>query len=471
MVPVILAGGRGTRLWPLSRQAHPKQFNDLIGDRSLFMHCLQRAQRLSKHAPLVLCHERHRFLVAEQLRQANCEAQCVILEPESKNTAPAIAAAIIQSLEKLAEDTLFVVLPADQLVVNEDKWCKALEAGIEWAQRDYAVCLGIEPTKADTNYGYIHRGELLSTGAHRINGFKEKPNLATAKTYLDSKEYVWNAGVFLFKAATYLKLLKEHAPDVLSAVSDAVHHAEKDLDFLRLNKSDYQRSPNISIDYAVMEHIEQGVVLPVDCGWSDLGNWETLWNALEHDKDGNALQGDVVALNSKNNLLLAQSKLLATVNVENLVVVETEDAVLVSSKSSPEDMKLLCQKLEDAKRTEITDFVKVYRPWGHYQSLAQGDTYQVKRIVVAAGHRLSLQYHHHRAEHWVVVTGVAEIQIDDRTFKLKAGGSTFIPIKSKHRLINNGPEELELIEVQSGTYLGEDDIVRLEDIYGRTSSS
>ncbi|MEP5764585.1 MAG: mannose-1-phosphate guanylyltransferase/mannose-6-phosphate isomerase [Halieaceae bacterium] len=467
--PVLLSGGVGSRLWPVSREAYPKQFLPLAGEESMLTDTLRRLDGLTDVCPMVICNDEHRFIVAEQLRAAGHSGGEIVLEPVGRNTAPAVAVAALQALATDAEAVL-LVLPADHLIRKPAAFQAAVHASLAAAQAGQLVTFGVVPDSPETGYGYIRRGDELEDGLFAIGEFVEKPESSTAQTYLDSGEYYWNSGMFLLRAQTYIDELKSLAPDMLSACERSLAEAQADLDFVRLDAAAFQSCPADSIDYAVMEKTRRGAVIALDCGWSDVGSWSALWDAGEADAEGNVLQGDVLVDQASNNYLRSESRLLAVTGVENLVVVETSDAVLVADRNRVQDVKRLVTALKGASRDEARLHARVYRPWGSYESLINSERFQVKRIVVNPGEKLSLQKHHHRAEHWIVVSGTAEVTCEDKVFMLGEDESTYIPLGHKHRLVNPGRISLELIEVQSGSYLGEDDIVRYDDIYGRSDS-
>jgi mannose-1-phosphate guanylyltransferase/mannose-6-phosphate isomerase len=468
LTPVLLSGGVGSRLWPVSRETHPKQFQPLAGELSMLQQTLQRTSGMEETRPLVVCNEEHRFMVAEQLRQVDLQASALILEPRGRNTAPAVALAAIQALAK-DPDALLLVLPADHLIREVDAFVEAVGKAVPLAQQGRLVTFGVVPSAAETGYGYIKCGESLDTDLYDLERFVEKPDAATAQAYVDSGSYLWNSGMFLLRAETYLDQLASHAPEILNCCRQAMEHASADLDFVRPDAEAFDQCPSDSIDYAVMEKTDAGAVVSLDCGWSDVGAWSSLWDVAERDADGNARIGDVVVDNCHNNYLRSESRLLAATGVDDLVVVETADAVLVSHRDKVQDVKRIVNRLKAEQRQEVALHRRVYRPWGSYESLITADRFQVKRIVVNPGQTLSLQLHHHRAEHWIVVHGTAEVTCEDRVFMLGEDESTYIPLGHKHRLANPGRIPLELIEVQSGAYLGEDDIVRFQDEYGRSS--
>jgi len=478
IIPVILSGGAGTRLWPLSRELYPKQLLPLAGERTMLQETVLRLVGLAGlEAPCVVCNEEHRFLVAEQLRQAGHSASAVILEPVGRNTAPAVAVAALQAMAEGA-DPLLLVLPADHVIRDAAALCAAINAGVAVAEQGALLTFGIVPTAAETGYGYIKRGKrLANTGdntphslpltPYTVAGFVEKPDLATAESYLRSGEYLWNSGMFLFRASTYLQELAKHSPQMLAACRVSWQERKADLDFIRLDAEAFAACPADSIDYAVMEKTAQAAVIPLDAGWSDVGSWAALWAVGEPDAAGNVCHGDVIGDGCNGSYLYAGSRLVAGVGLQDVVVVETADAVLVATKDRVQDVKKIVERLKAEGRAEHLLHRRVVRPWGAYEGLDAGDGFLVKRITVNPGASLSLQRHKHRAEHWVVVRGVAEVVCGNVTAELEANQSIYIPIGAKHRLINRGTELLEIIEVQTGTYLAEDDIERFDDVYGR----
>ena len=462
--PVLLSGGSGTRLWPLSREAYPKQFLPLASERTMVQDTWLRVAPLTASAPIVVANEEHRFLVAEQLRQIGAPAPAIVLEPVGRNTAPAIAAAALQAGADGA-DPILLVLPSDHVVRNVAAFQAAVRAAMPAAEEGALVTFGIVPDAPETGFGYIQAAP--GEGVRKVLRFVEKPDAATAQSYLDAGDYYWNSGMFLFRASRYLDELRAFRPDMLDAVRAAFAEAKHDGDFIRLDKDAFAASPADSIDYAVMEKTAQARVLPVDIGWNDVGSWSALWEVAERDDDGNAHHGDVIAVDTRNSYAYAQ-RLVALVGVDDVVVVETDDAVLVARKDRVQEVKQVVARLKDGQRSQAVLHREVQRPWGSYDSVDMGARHQVKRIKVKPGAKLSLQSHTHRAEHWIVVKGVARVTRDNDVFELYENQSTYIPIGAKHRLENPGKEPLELIEVQSGDYLGEDDIVRYSDIYGRS---
>jgi len=462
---VLLSGGSGTRLWPLSREAYPKQFLALAGERTLFQDTWLRAQALAEGAtPIVVANEEHRFLAAEQLRQIGVEHAPILLEPVGRNTAPAIAAAALKARAK-GDDPVLLVLPSDHVVRDVDAFHAAVRAALPAAEAGALVTFGITPDAPETGYGYIHAAP--GEGVREVLRFVEKPDAATAQQYLDSGNYYWNSGMFVFRASRYLDELNRQQPAMLAAVERAFAAARDDGDFIRLDADAFAASPSDSIDYAVMEKTDAASVLPVDFGWNDVGSWAALWQVSEHDDDGNAWHGDVIAIDSLGSYAHAR-RLVALVGVENLIVVETDDAVLVAHKDKVQQVKDVVARLKDEQRSQAALHREVHRPWGSYDGIDAAPGFQVKRIKVKPGGRLSLQSHQHRAEHWIIVRGTARVTRDNDVFDLHANQSTYIPLGAKHRLENPGTEPLELIEVQSGDYLGEDDITRYEDVYGRS---
>ncbi|MBA0394977.1 mannose-1-phosphate guanylyltransferase/mannose-6-phosphate isomerase [Stenotrophomonas maltophilia] len=464
IVPVILSGGSGTRLWPLSREAYPKQFLPLVGDDTMLQATWKRVASIAGAAPIVVANQEHRFMAAEQLRECKALPQALILEPVGRNTAPAIAIAALQALAG-GNDALLLVLPSDHVVRNEAAFHAAVKQAAVAAEAGKLVTFGIVPTAAETGYGYIKAA--IGEGVRAVDRFVEKPDQATAEKYVASGEYYWNSGMFLFKASRYLKELETLQPAILAACRAALDKAARDSDFIRLDAEAFAASPNDSIDYAVMEKTADAAVVPLDAGWNDVGSWSALWEVSDKDADGNACHGDVIALDCKDSYAYG-NRLIAMVGLQDVVVVETDDAVFVGHKDRVQDVKTIVTQIKRDGRSEAAAHRKVYRPWGAYDSIDNGARFQVKRITVKPGATLSLQMHHHRAEHWIVVSGTAEVTRGDEVILLSENQSTYIPLGVTHRLKNPGKLPLELIEVQSGSYLGEDDIVRFEDQYGRT---
>ncbi len=473
MIPVVLSGGVGSRLWPLSRGMYPKQLLPLVDDGvSMLQQTVLRAQGIdSVKAPIIVCNEEHRFMVGEQLNQVGVDQARIILEPEGRNTAPAIAlAAFAAAIDD--PDEVLLVMPADHVVLDGAAFKQAVEKAMLIAAKGDLVTFGIVPSSPETGYGYIRSGESSQDGAFTVADFKEKPDQATAQRYLDEGGYYWNGGIFVFTASAYLTELKKFAPDVYEAAEAAMVGQRDDLDFIRINEDAFSESPNISVDYAVMEKTSKAKVIPLNAGWSDVGSWAALWEVSEKDSNGNALIGDVLTHDTTNTHIYSESKLVSAVGVDNLVIVETADAVMVANKGDSQNVKEIVKKLKSENRSQVSHHRKVYRPWGWYDSVDSGDRFQVKRIQVKPGARLSVQMHYHRAEHWVVVKGTAEVLNGNETILLRENESTFIPIGTTHALRNPSESQpLEIIEVQSGSYLGEDDIVRIEDNYGRAGST
>jgi len=472
LIPVIMAGGSGTRLWPLSRQHFPKQFLPLVDDSTMLQTTLSRLEGLPIARSITICNEQHRFIVAEQLRRTG-ELGAIILEPEAKNTAPALALAAL-SAQSTGEDPVLLVLAADHVIEDEAAFQTAVNQALVFAQQDKLVTFGIVPVEAHTGYGYIKQGKALDNGAYQVDSFVEKPDLDTALHYVQSQQYLWNSGMFLFKASRYLEMLGQLRPDILNACQQSVANLEPDLDFVRVDPIAFADCPAESIDYAVMEPLasigDDVVVMPLDAGWNDVGSWSSLWQLAQKDAAGNHLHGDVIAQDTNNCYVRAQKRLIATLGVDNLVVVDTPDALLVATRDRVQEVKTIVDQLKQQRRSEATIHREVYRPWGKYDSIDSGKRHQVKHITVKPGAKLSVQMHHHRAEHWIIVSGTALVTNGDQEILLTENQSTYIPIGVKHALENPGKIPLELIEVQSGAYLGEDDIVRFEDIYGRVNN-
>lgn len=466
LTPVIMAGGSGTRLWPLSRSLFPKQFLALSSNISMLQQTVERTAGLPCDESILLCNEEHRFLVAEQLRAVSQNNARILLEPAGRNTAPAIALAAFDIVEK-QQDSIMMVMAADHVIENQKAFEQSVMNAIELANDNKLVTFGIVPNAPETGYGYIKRGNSLQSTAYEVDAFVEKPNLATAQQYITSGEYYWNSGMFMFKASIYLAALKDFAPAIFAACEQAYKDKSEDLDFIRAGKEAFLSSPDDSIDYAIMEHTKEAAVVPMDAGWSDVGSWSALWEIDQKDEAGNATNGDVILHNTSDCLVHATSRLVSTVGLKDIVIVETKDAVLAAHKDQVQDVKSIVNELKAQGRSEFKHHREVYRPWGKYDSIDNGDRYQVKRITVKPGAKLSVQMHHHRAEHWIVVSGTAKVTNGDKDILLTENQSTYIPVGVIHALENPGKVDLELIEVQSGSYLGEDDIVRFEDRYGR----
>ena len=466
LLPVIMAGGSGSRLWPLSRQLNPKQFLPLVGETSLLQQTLSRLEGLGAEKPLILCNDEHRFLVAEQLRLAGVEGARVVLEPEGRNTAPAIALAALHA-RKAGADPLLLVLAADHYIKAPEQFTASVREALPLAEAGSLVTFGIVPQAPETGYGYLERGESLPAGGYRVARFVEKPERAQAEQFLQDGGFFWNSGMFVFRASRYLEELQRFEPAMLAACEAAVANAREDLDFVRVDAEAFAVCPEGSVDVAVMEKTDAAAMVALDAGWSDIGSWSALWAVQDKDPAGNVTEGDVLLENARNNLVYADSRLVSVVGAEDLVVVETKDAVLVAHRDAVQQVKAVVARLKAADRCEHLNHREVYRPWGVYDSVDAGIRYQVKRIRVKPGAKLSVQMHHHRAEHWVVVSGTARVTNGDKTYLVTENESTFIPVGQIHSLENPGRIPLELIEVQSGSYLGEDDIVRLQDRYGR----
>ena len=470
IVPVMLSGGVGSRLWPVSRAARPKQFLPLGGEGSMLQETLRRLSGLECRPPMVVCNAEHRFMVAEQLRGESMSPPEIILEPAGRNTAPAIALAALQASQHDPQ-SLLLVLPADHHILAPRQFCDTVVRAASEAREGRLMTFGVVPTRAETGYGYVRTGDSLATGLYDLAEFVEKPDIATAESYLAAGTYFWNSGMFLFRADRYLDELALHQPEMLAACERAMAAATQDLDFIRPDEAAFLASPADSIDYAVMEKTTHGGVAVLDCGWSDVGAWAALWELGQGDEQGNVTRGDVVLQDAQGSYVHSESRLVTALGIEDLVIVETPDAVMVSPKQRVQDIKQLVDTLSRAERSEATVHQRVFRPWGAYESLVVGEHFQVKRLTVNPGQTLSLQLHHKRAEHWVVVSGVADIVRGEEHLTLGPDESTYIPLGMKHRLANRGEAPLEVIEVQSGSYLGEDDIVRFDDVYGREDSA
>ena len=466
--PVILTGGAGSRLWPVSREHYPKPLLPLFGDRTMLQEtALRLAELPGARPPVFVCNEEHRFLVAEQIQSIGLEAGAILLEPEGRNTAPALTIAALQLFEQ-DPDAIMVVMPADHVIPDTAVFKSAVEQGVALASAGQLVTYGIVPRHAETGYGYIRRGDAIEDGkAYRVSQFVEKPDLATAQGYVDSGEYYWNSGIFTLRADAWLAEMQQHAPAILEACKAAVAAGKRDVDFCRVDKAAFLASPSDSIDYAVMEKTDKATVVPLDAGWSDVGAWSALWDISAHDAQGNVTQGDVLTHDVRDTLVLAQHRCVAAIGLDGVVVIETPDAVLVTRRECAQDVKEIVSQLKTLGRDEYKFHRRVFRPWGDYEGIDTGARYQVKRLTVKPGASLSLQMHHHRAEHWIVVKGTARVTRGEDVFILSENESTYIPLGTKHRLENPGAIPLEIIEVQSGSYLGEDDIVRFEDVYNR----
>ena len=469
IIPVILSGGSGSRLWPLSRAKRPKQFLGVTEKLSLFQLTLQRLNGLRGiQAPIIVSNQEHRFLVAEQCREAGITPEAILLEPFGRNTAPAIAVAAFHA-RKAGEDPVMLVLPSDHIFTRPEAFKETAVLAAQAAEQGKLVTFGILPTQAGTGYGYLKMGKATEIdGVNQVAQFVEKPDSATAENYVASGKYFWNSGMFMFKASAYLDALAKYQPEMLKQCELAYTKAQLDLDFIRLDETAMTACPSDSVDYAVMEKTDKAAMVTLDAGWNDVGAWSAVWQVLPKDANGNALRGDVITQDANDCYVHADYRLVTLLGVKDLIVIETSDAILVADKNAAQDVKKIVNQLNDKKRSETELHREVHRPWGSFDSLGNGKNYRVKSIRVKPGGKLSLQYHHHRAEHWVVVAGTARVLINDKSQLVTANQSVYIPLGDKHMLENPGKEWLELIEVQSGSYLGEDDIVRLEDIYGRT---
>jgi len=465
LTPVIMAGGFGTRLWPLSRRMLPKQFLPLVGRHSMLQETLHRLNGLECSAATVICNEEHRFLVAEQLQDFSEDNASIILEPVGRNTAPAIAVAALQALKE-EEDPLLLVLAADHVITDLESFHMAINRAEVLAKEGCLVTFGIVPNAAETGYGYILRGDPIKDGFN-VEKFVEKPDINLAQQYFESGDYYWNSGMFLFRAQRYIEELEHFSPNILKACRAAIEKGERDLDFFRLDKESFSKSPSDSVDYAVMEHTNAAAVIPLDAGWNDIGSWSALWENNKKDLHNNAMSGDVMLFDTTDSLIHAESRLVTTLGIKDLVVIETKDAVLVADRSKVQDIKQIVDELRAKERSEDEYHRIVYRPWGHFDVIEEDERFKVKRITVKPGARLSKQMHYHRAEHWIVVSGTAKVNKENETILLTENESVYIHVGETHTLENPGLISLELIEVQTGSYLDEDDIVRFDDCYGR----
>lgn len=472
MIPVIMAGGSGTRLWPLSRELYPKQFLALTSEQTMLQATVARfAEVAGVGAPIILCKDEHRFLVGEQLQQIGVEPGAIILEPVGRNTAPAVAIAALQAMA-CGDDPVLLVLPSDHVINDQENFRQAVLAGEKLAAAGSLITFGIVPSCPETGYGYIRSGRVLAedVNAFRMDSFVEKPDLSTARQYLESGDYLWNSGMFMFKASVLIAELDKFAPKIMTACRAAFEQKSLDLDFVRLDRDAFSLCPDDSIDYAVMEKTGEAVVIPLDCGWSDVGSWASLHEVSDSDESGNVIKGDVIAKDSSGCYIRSESRLVTTVGLRDHIVIETSDAVVVAPRDRSQDVKSIVEQLRADNRPETALHRRVYRPWGSYEGVDSADRFQVKRITVKPGGCLSLQMHHHRAEHWVVVSGTARVTVGDKVITVSENQSTYIPVGETHRLENPGIIGLELIEIQTGAYLGEDDIVRFDDVYGRQDS-
>lgn len=474
IIPVILSGGTGSRLWPLSRELYPKQFLPLLNDQTLFQNTVTRVQTMADAtAPMIICNEEHRFMVAEQLRMLAIRPKAVILEPVGRNTAPAVTIAALQARNIVeGDDPILLVLPADHVITDIASFQHTIAKAVSSAEAGKLITFGVTPENPETGYGYIRAGQPLADDAgYLVERFEEKPDAVTAQHYAESGNYYWNSGMFMFRASCFLEEMQHFAPAIVDSCQQAQSAAKADLDFLRLDKATFANCPSDSIDYAVMEKTSNAVVVPLDVGWNDVGAWSALWKVGKRDENGNIAEGDTLILDTQNSYIRSEDRLVVTLGVNNTVVIETADAILVAAKDRVQDVKTVVDQLKATHREETHHHRKVYRPWGNYDSTDNANRFQVKRITVNPGGRLSSQMHHHRAEHWIVVSGTARVTRGDEVFLLSENQSTYIPLGIKHRLENPGIIPLELIEVQSGSYLGEDDIVRFDDVYGRHDNS
>ena len=477
VVPIILSGGTGSRLWPLSRELNPKQFLPLVSKNSMLQETLLRLHNTdsadkspvsTNSDPVIVCNEAHRFLAAEQLRQINYQNPTIILEPEGRNTAPAICAAAMHLIAQ-KQDPIMLVLPADHVIVDVDSFHQTLAQGVLLAEQGKLVTFGISANSPETGYGYIQQGQLIdkTNNAYLISQFVEKPDKSTAINYIESGNYLWNSGMFMFKSSVYIQELEKFQPEMIKCCQQSLELANKDCDFIRLDKESFIASPADSIDYAVMEKTEHAIVIPLDANWSDVGSWDALWEIGDKDSQANVCHGDLILDQVTNSFIHADYRLVAAIGMQDCIIVETADAILIADKNQAQKVKSIVQKLKSQQRDEAMLHQRVYRPWGSYETLDEEYRFKVKRIIVNPGSTLSLQMHHHRAEHWVIVRGTAKITQGDKEFVLTEDQSTYIPLGTTHRLENPGVIPLEIIEIQSGSYLGEDDIVRFSDQYGR----
>ena len=465
IVPVVMSGGSGTRMWPLSRNEYPKQFLPLFGDKTMLQETLLRLTGTDVTRPYVICNNAHRFLVAEQLQQAGIENAEIVLEPVGRNTAPAITVA---ALSQTDPDDVLLVLAADHLILDVKQFQKHIDEGFTLARQGKMVTFGIVPDCAHTGYGYIQSGDKVTESAFAVRQFVEKPDAEIARTYVESGDYYWNSGMFMFTVGKFLDELKTYAPEIFEQCQISLAKGTQDLDFVRLDTDTFALCPDLSIDYAVMEKTAEATVIPVDIGWSDVGSWSSLWDVSQKDTNGNRFVGDVLSVGASNNFVHGGERLVTLVGVKDLIVVDTADALLFANRSDVQEVKAIVEQIKSSGRQEAEIHRMVARPWGTYDTIDSKDGFQVKRITVNPGASLSLQMHHHRAEHWIVVEGTAEVTCGEKVFLVEKNQSTYIPLGEKHRLRNPGTRPLKIIEVQSGDYLGEDDIVRFEDNYGRS---
>ena len=470
--PIILCGGKGTRLWPLSRECFPKQYLTLIKENkySMLQETFKRIEDIDDILdPIIICNEEHRFIAAEQFRMIGVKPKAIILEPYSKNTAPAIAISALKAIE-ISNDPILLILSSDHVIEDKNKFKEVIKNGLNYALKEKLVVFGVIPNSPETGYGYIKSKNALNKfnkSASEIEKFIEKPNQKKANDYIKDNRFSWNSGIFLFKASVIVKEIKKYNPEIINFCQEALDKNEKDLDFQRINADSFRKCPNISIDYAVMEKTNLGVVLPLNSGWSDVGSWDSLWSIESKNNEGNVILGKVISEKSKNCYLRSENKLLVGLGLENIVAVETNDAVLIANKNSSQEIKEVVQKINEKGFTEGKNHKKIFRPWGYYISIEESYKWQIKQLFVKPGESLSLQLHNHRSEHWIVVSGTADVEINNNKFSLNENQSTYIPVGSKHRLSNSKNEPLIIIEVQSGSYFGEDDIIRFDDKYGR----
>lgn len=466
ILPVIMSGGSGSRLWPLSRKQHPKQFLSLVGEHTMLQETVLRLKGLKTLSPSIICNKGHRFVVAEQLNEIDALGGDIILEPQGRNTAPAVALAALKAVEK-GSDPMLLVLAADHVITQPQAFHEAIKKAQVCAEQGKLVTFGIVPNKPETGYGYIRSGQgIENCDCFFVEEFVEKPNLATATRYVESGEYFWNSGMFLFKASTYLQELEKYNPEILLACKDAISNSVKDSEFIRVDAESFLACPDDSIDYAIMEQTDKAAMVPLDAGWSDVGSWSSIWEVKEKDEDRNVYRGDVKTIDTTNSMIDARDKLVAAIGVDNLVIVETSDAVLVADQSRVQDVKKIVEELNQEKRLESIQHRTIYRPWGHINLLQKGQRYKSKQVTIKPHARLSLQKHYHRAEHWIVVSGTAKVRCDDHESLITENQSTYIPIGAVHSIENPGSIPLVMIEVQTGSYIASDDIVRLEDLYG-----
>ena len=471
IIPIILCGGTGSRLWPLSRESYPKQFLSLKKEEkfSLLQKTIKRISTLKNlKKPILVCNEEHRFIVAEQMREINIEDFVILLEPFGRNTAPAIVLAALKSLE-LEEDPTLLVLSSDHEIKKNEQFLNIINIGLKFAEMDKLVTFGVVPTSPETGYGYIKAKKPFEENIEGfdIESFIEKPDKETAKKLIKDNRFTWNSGMFMFKAKEIIKEIQKFSPEILLCCKNAIHKSIEDLDFQRLDKDSFEKCDDISIDIAVMEKTSKGIVIPLDVGWSDVGSWEAIWENSIKDLNDNHIEGKVLLENTKNSYIRSEDRLVVGIDLNDLIIIETRDSILISNRKSSQKVKNIVNQLKKNKIPEGKAHSKVYRPWGNYLSVVEGSRWQVKLIKVKPGEKLSLQMHHHRSEHWVVVSGTAKVEVDDKILVLSENQSIYIPLGSKHRLTNPGKIDLTLIEVQSGSYVGEDDIVRFDDIYGR----